>query len=90
MILFKVQGFFAKLRKNLAPEQFKSLHRHARVKVLLNCSAGININRKPAFVGKADKCRLVLCVAILSSVFSSETAIGEKRKKKKEAAIICQ
>ena len=43
MILFKVQGFFAKLRKNLAPEQFKSLHRHARVKVLLNCSAGIKI-----------------------------------------------
>jgi len=29
VILFKVQGFFAKLRKNLAPEQFKSLHRHA-------------------------------------------------------------
>ena len=24
-----MQGFFAKLRKNLAPEQFKSLHRHA-------------------------------------------------------------
>jgi hypothetical protein len=43
VILFKVQGFFAKMRKNLAPEQFKSLHRHARVKVLLNCSAGINI-----------------------------------------------
>ena len=38
-----MQGFFAKLRKNLAPEQFKSLHRHARVKVLLNCSAGIKI-----------------------------------------------
>jgi len=36
-----VQGFFAKLRKNLAPEQFKSLHQHAWVKVLLNCSAGI-------------------------------------------------
>jgi hypothetical protein len=35
VILFKVQGFFAKLRKNLAPEQFKSLHQHARVKVLL-------------------------------------------------------
>jgi len=87
-ILFKVQGFFAKLRKNLAPEQFKSLHRHARVKVLLNCSAGININRKPAFVGKADKCRLVLCAAILSLAFSSETVIGEKREKKKETAII--
>ena len=29
VILFKVQGFFAKLRKNLAPEQFKSLHQHA-------------------------------------------------------------
>jgi hypothetical protein len=42
VILFKVQDFFAKLRKNLAPEQFKSLYRHARVKVLLNCSAGIN------------------------------------------------
>jgi len=87
-ILFKVQGFFAKLRKNLAPEQFKSLHQHARVKVLLNCSAGININRKPTFVGKADKCRLVLCVVIFSSVFSSETVIGEKREKKKETAII--
>ena len=43
MILFKVQGFCTILRKNLAPEQFKSLHRHARVKVLLNCSAGIKI-----------------------------------------------
>ena len=43
VILFKVQGFFAKMRKNLAPEQFKSLHQHARVKVLLNCSAGIKI-----------------------------------------------
>ena len=31
MILFKVQGFFAKLRKNLAPEQFISLHQHARL-----------------------------------------------------------
>ena len=43
MILFKVQGFCAILQKNLAPEQFKSLHQHARVKVLLNCSAGIKI-----------------------------------------------
>jgi len=81
VIFFKVQGFFAKLRKNLAPEQFISLHQHARVKVLLNCSAGININRKPAFVGKADKCRLVLCAAILSLAFSSEKAIGRKRQK---------
>ena len=54
----------------------------------MNCSAGININRKPAFVGKADKCRLVLCVVIFSSVFSSETVIGEKREKKKETATI--
>ena len=54
----------------------------------MNCSAGININRKPAFVGKADKCRLVLCAAILSLAFSSETVIGEKREKKKETAII--
>ena len=88
MIFFKVQGFFAKIRKNLAPEQFKSLHQHARVKVLLNCSSGINIDRKPAFVGKADKCRLVLCAAILSLAFSSETVIGEKREKKKETATI--
>jgi len=43
VILFKVQGFFAKLRKNLAPEQFKSLHQHGLVKVLLNCSAGIKL-----------------------------------------------
>ena len=69
------------MRKNLAPEQFKILHQHARVKVLLNCSAGININRKPDFVGKADKCRLVLCAAILSLAFSSERAIGRKRQK---------
>ena len=29
--------FLRNFAKNLAPEQFKSLHRHARVKVLLNC-----------------------------------------------------
>ena len=65
MILFKVQGFFAKLRKNLAPEQFKSLHRHARVKVLLNCSAGIKLS--PAGVRKAATPAGLNAVKIISN-----------------------